>query len=90
MVVLRANGRNSSQHCWRSYTLTGFKLNWATTRSLRSRRLEAVGGTRERARARETRELNNMQQGVQTDAKCIIQQCWALVANNIASVFTGH
>ena len=43
MVVLRANGRNSSQHCWRSYTLTGFKLNWATTRSLRSRRLEAVG-----------------------------------------------
>ena len=27
MVVLRANGRNSSQHCCRSYTLTGFKLN---------------------------------------------------------------
>ena len=51
MVVLRANGRNSSQHCWRSYTLTGFKLNWATTRSLRSRRLEAVG-EREKGRAR--------------------------------------
>ena len=51
MVVRRANGRNSSQHCWRSYTLTGFKLNWATTRSLRSRRLEAVG-EREKGRAR--------------------------------------
>ena len=29
---------------------------------------------------------NNMQKGVQT---CSIQQCWELVANNVASVFTG-
>ena len=26
---------------------------------------------------------NNMQQGVQTDATCDIQQCWELVANNV-------
>ena len=32
---------------------------------------------------------NNMQQGVQTDATCNIQQCWDLVANNVASVWMG-
>ena len=32
---------------------------------------------------------NNMQQGVQTDATCNIQQCWELLANIVASVFTG-
>ena len=31
---------------------------------------------------------NNMQQGVQTDATCNIQQCWELLANNVASVCT--
>ena len=32
---------------------------------------------------------NNMQQGVQTDATCNMQQCWELLANNVASVCTG-
>ena len=32
---------------------------------------------------------NNMQQGVQTDATCNIQQCWKLLADNVASVCTG-
>ena len=32
---------------------------------------------------------NNMQQGVQTDATCNIQQCWELLANDNASVCTG-
>ena len=32
---------------------------------------------------------NNMQQGAQTDATCEIQQCWKLLANNVASVCTG-
>ena len=32
---------------------------------------------------------NNMQQGVQTDATCNIQQCWELLANNATSVCTG-
>ena len=32
---------------------------------------------------------NNMQQGAQTDATCNIQQCWKLLANNVASVCTG-
>ena len=31
---------------------------------------------------------NNMQQSVQTDATCNIQQCWELLANNPASVCT--
>ena len=30
----------------------------------------------------------NMQQGVQTDATCNIQQCWELLVNNVASVCT--
>ena len=32
---------------------------------------------------------NNMQQGVQTDTTCNIQQCWELLANNVAFVFAG-
>ena len=32
---------------------------------------------------------NNMQQGVQTDATCNIQQCWQLLANKVAFVCTG-
>ena len=31
---------------------------------------------------------NNMQQGVQSDATCNIQQCWELLVNNVASVCT--
>jgi len=32
---------------------------------------------------------NNMQQGVQTGAKFNIQQCWELLANNVASICMG-
>ena len=32
---------------------------------------------------------NNMQQGAQTDATCNIQQCWELLANNVAFVCMG-
>ena len=31
---------------------------------------------------------NNMQQSVQTDATCNIQQCWELFVNNVASICT--
>ena len=31
----------------------------------------------------------NMQQGVQTDATCNIQQCWELLGDIVASVRTG-
>ena len=31
----------------------------------------------------------NMKQGVQTGATCNIQQCWELLANNVASVCKG-
>ena len=30
-----------------------------------------------------------MEHGVQTDATCNIQQCWELLANNVASVCEG-
>ena len=33
--------------------------------------------------------FNNMQQGVQMDSTCNIQQCWELLANNVVSVCTG-
>ena len=33
--------------------------------------------------------IQHMKQGVQTDATCNIQQCWELLANNVASVSTG-
>ena len=32
---------------------------------------------------------NNIQQGVQTDGTCNIQQGWKMLANNVASVSTG-
>ena len=32
---------------------------------------------------------NNMQQGVQTNETCNIQQCWELLAYNVAVVSTG-
>ena len=32
---------------------------------------------------------NNMQQGMQMNAACDIQQCGESLANNVASVFTG-
>ena len=32
---------------------------------------------------------NNLQQGVQTDAHCEIQQCWELLANNVACICLG-
>ena len=32
---------------------------------------------------------NNLQQGVQTDAHCEIQQCWELLANNVACISLG-
>ena len=35
------------------------------------------------------RRSNSMQQGVQTEATCYIKQCWRLLANNVASLYTG-
>ena len=37
----------------------------------------------------QTLRNNSQQEGVQTDATCNIQQCWELLANNVASVCTG-
>ena len=34
-------------------------------------------------------KCNYMQQGVQTDGKSNIKQCWELLANNVASICTG-
>ena len=35
------------------------------------------------------RTHNNMQQGVQVDATCIIQQCWELLGKKVVSFCTG-
>ena len=35
-----------------------------------------------------TQQHPDIQQGVQTDTTCNIQQCWELLANNVASVCT--
>ena len=32
---------------------------------------------------------NNVQQGVQKDVTCNIQQCWELLADDVASVCSG-
>ena len=56
-----------------------------TTRQNTSVTVSRAGGYQEQ----HATTSNNMQQGVQTDATCNIQQCWELLANNVASVCTG-
>ena len=75
-----ANGCNNSQQCWDLQCIVGriqpISLCKPCVMSVRGPKLCAT-----------TR--NNMQQGVQTDATCNIQQCWELLANDVASVCTG-
>ena len=42
--MVRANERDNSQHCWRSYTLTGFKLNWLTPNNTQQRATGCANG----------------------------------------------
>ena len=77
-LKLRANRRNNSQHCWP--TMLGVVASVFTQLKVWpvSNFAQQLPTTR-----------NNMQQGVQTDATCNIQQCWKLLANAVASVCTG-
>ena len=56
-----------------------------TTRQNTSVKVSRAGGYQEQ----HATKSNNIQQGVQTDATFNIQQCWELLANNVASVCTG-
>ena len=67
-LSLRENGRNNSQHCWPN-NIGSCSVPLHVPYRLTGFKLNAT-----------TR--NNMQQGVQTDATCNIQQCWVLLANN--------
>ena len=77
-VTLHANGRNKSQNCWA--TMMGVVTSVCTWLNFWpvSNFAQQLPTT-----------LNNIQQGVQTDTTCHIQQCWELLANNVASVCTG-
>ena len=77
-VTLRANGRNKSQNCWA--TMMGVVTSVCTWLNFWpvSNFAQQLPTT-----------LNNIQQGVQTASTCNIQQCWELLANNVASVCTG-
>ena len=66
------------QHCYATFRLSRNKRNVGSCwlKSLTGFKLCATTS-------------DNMQQGVQTDATCNIQQCWELLANNLESVCTG-
>ena len=65
------------QHCWATLRRSRNKRNVGSCwlKSLTGFKLCATTS-------------NNMQQGLQTDATCNIQQCCGLLANNVASVYT--
>ena len=101
-IKLRANGPNNSQHCWPGIVGTcwvcvgsGVQTDATTdsercwpdnvrTSCVRLQVVDRLTGFKLYATT-----PNNMQQGVQTDAKCNIQHCWEFLANNVASVCTG-
>ena len=72
-------GRNNSQHCWRNLMGVTFWVCLYVAKS--SIGFELCATT-----------PNNTQQHAtecQMDATYNIQQCWGLLANNVASVYTG-
>ena len=70
------------QHCWATFRRSHQKKCW----ELLAQKFYQFQTLPNNSHAT-TR--NNMQQGVQTDATCNIEQCWELVANNVASICTG-
>ena len=97
-----ANGCNNFQRCW-LITRVGLPREVIALLSLRAVQTDATllsyalwSRRREDFLAQKfdrfqilRNNSNNMQQGVHTDATCNIQQCWELLANNVASVFVG-
>ena len=97
-----ANGCNNFQRCW-LITRVGLPREIIALLSLRAVQTDATllsyalwSRRREDFLAQKfdrfqilRNNSNNMQQGVHTDATCNIQQCWELLANNVASVSMG-
>ena len=86
------NERARPQQCWKScakgYNIVALRLSDHGTKEM----LGFVGWKVwlvSNFAQQHAKTSNNMQQGVQTDATCNIQQCWELLANNVASVCTG-
>ena len=73
---LLANGLNNSQRYWAN-NVGSCCVRLHVAKSLTGFKLCAA-----------TRNNMQQQQGVQTNATCNIQQCWELLANNVASVST--
>ena len=99
-LTLRADGCNNSQHCWPNNVGSccvrvgsGVQTGAMTPNIVGPTTLGVVASVlavvRKRVQQLPTTR-NNMQQGVQTDATCSIQQCWELLANNVASVCMGQ
>jgi len=72
-VWLRANGRNNSQHCCAKNAAC-----CCVRVAVVYKRMQELPPAR-----------YNMQQGVQTDGTCNIQQCWDLLANNVTLFARG-
>ena len=100
----RSSSRNVPQRRWARRNVCSLQAKaackriqhcCATLRRSRNKRnvgscwLKRLTGFKLFATTRNNLTSNNMQQGVQTDATCNIQQCWELLANNTASVCTG-
>ena len=97
---LRANGRNNSQHCCANNVgsccvRVGSSVRKGCTNSQQwwnlqcvVRKIQPVWPVSKFAQQHATTS-NNIQQGVQTDTTCNIQQRWKLLANNVAFVCTG-
>ena len=76
--TLRANGRNNSQHFWaNNFRSCCVRLHLPKSFTVLNFCATTPNNTQQHA------------QGVQTDVTCNIQQCWKLLANNVASVCMG-
>ena len=97
-----ANGCNNFQRCWlitrvglpreviallslravqTDATLLSYALWWSRREDFLAQKFDRFQILRNNS--------NNTQQGVHTDVTCNIQQCWELLANNVASVSMG-
>ena len=80
---------NNSQHCCELFSSFACSYKFDRIRSRILARLASLAQIGELMLAGynfSTTTPNNMQQSVQTDTTCNIQQCWEFLANNVVSV----
>ena len=84
------NKRAWPQQCWKSCANRSHIVAWRFGDHGTKEMLRVVGWKVWPVSnfAQHATTSNNMLQGVETDATCNIQQCWELLANNVASVCT--